>query len=219
MSTFCWCPFFILVLIKVEDLFQQWGLDFIGEIHPPSSAQHKWILNAIAYFSKWVEAIPTKFSTNPVVIKFLGENIITRFGCPRKLITDNAQAFKSLDMIDFYQKNNIILVHSTSCYPQGNGLVESSNKGLIRIIKKILTNKKRAWNSHLKYALWENKISTKKATCMSPFQFIYGIDVVLTINLALPLMKLLQDFEEEPNDITEKDESINLSTTKHGTSE
>jgi hypothetical protein len=40
--------------------FQQWGLDFIGEIHPASSGQHRWILTATDYFTKWIEAIPTR---------------------------------------------------------------------------------------------------------------------------------------------------------------
>jgi hypothetical protein len=61
-------------------------LDFIEEIHPPSSAQHKWILTATYYFSKWVEGIPTKNAIDAVVINFLEENILTRFGCPRKII-------------------------------------------------------------------------------------------------------------------------------------
>jgi hypothetical protein len=92
-----------LLSIKVEAPFQQWGLDFIGEIHSPSSTQYKWILTATTcYFSKWVEAIPTKFVTDVVVIKFIKENILSRFGCPRKIITHNAQAFKSLSMIDFF---------------------------------------------------------------------------------------------------------------------
>jgi ribonuclease HI len=40
--------------------FQQWGLDFIEEIHPPSSGQHRWILTATDYFTKWIEAAPTR---------------------------------------------------------------------------------------------------------------------------------------------------------------
>jgi hypothetical protein len=106
------------VTIKVEAPFQQWGLYFIGEIHPPSSAQHKWMITTTDYVSKWVEAIPTKFSTNAFAIKFLEENIIARFRCPRKIIIDNSQAFKSLAMIDFCQKYNIILGHSTAYYPK-----------------------------------------------------------------------------------------------------
>ena len=40
--------------ISIEKPFQHWGLDFIGEIHPPSSGQHKWILTTIYYFTKWI---------------------------------------------------------------------------------------------------------------------------------------------------------------------
>ena len=78
-----------LIPISVEAPFQQWGLDFIGEIHPPSSGQHKWIITATDYFTKWIEAIPTRNTIDIVIIKFLLENIISRFGCPQRLVTDN----------------------------------------------------------------------------------------------------------------------------------
>jgi transposase InsO family protein len=161
-------------------------------------------LTTTDYFTKWVEAIPTRNATDSVVINFLEENILSRFGCPRKIVTDNAQAFKSMAMVSFCQKYNIVLGHSTTYYPQGNGLVESSNKSLITIIKKVLTKNKKAWHVHLKYALWVNQIGTKKSIGMSPFQMVYGTDVVLPINLALPVMKLWQDSKEEPNDITRR---------------
>jgi len=54
--------------ISVMALFQQWGLDFVGEIHPSSSTHHKWILTATYYFMKWIEAIPTRQSIDYVVI-------------------------------------------------------------------------------------------------------------------------------------------------------
>jgi hypothetical protein len=62
------------------------------------------ILTATDYFTKWVEAIPTKRATNLVVIDFLEDNILFRFGFPGKIVTDNAQSFKSMAMINFYQK-------------------------------------------------------------------------------------------------------------------
>ena len=71
-----------LVPSIVSALFSQWGLDFVGEIHPTSSNQHRWILTAKEYFTKWVEAIPVRNATDSVVIKFIEENILSIFGCP-----------------------------------------------------------------------------------------------------------------------------------------
>jgi hypothetical protein len=67
-----------------------------------------------------------------------------------------------------------------------------------------LTKNKKAWHIHLKYALWENHIGTKKSIGMSPFQMVYSIDMVLPINIALPMMKLWQDMKEELNSVTKR---------------
>jgi hypothetical protein len=64
-------PALPLISTKTKALFQQWGLDFISEIHPQSNTQHKWILTATEYFTKWVEGIPTQNATDSVVINFL----------------------------------------------------------------------------------------------------------------------------------------------------
>jgi len=80
--------------ISIESPFQQWGLDLIGEIHPPSAGQQKWILTAINYFTKWIEVVPTRQATNVVIINFLETNILSRFGCLGKIITDNTTTFK-----------------------------------------------------------------------------------------------------------------------------
>ena len=80
--------------IQVEAPFQQWGLDFIGEINPSSLWKNRWILNATDYFTKWIEAIPIRQATETVIMQFLEEHILSRFGVPMKIITDNAAAFK-----------------------------------------------------------------------------------------------------------------------------
>ena len=103
--------------IYVEAPFQQWGLEFIGEINPNSSGQHRWILIATYYFTKWIEAIPTKSDTDEVIIGFLEENILSRFGCPRRIVTNNAASFKSNNIIIFCHKYHNILNHSTTYYP------------------------------------------------------------------------------------------------------
>ena len=68
--------------------FRGWGLDFIGEIHPSSSKQHRFVLVATDYFTKWTEAIPLRNMTHREVINFVLEHIIYRFGVPQTLTTD-----------------------------------------------------------------------------------------------------------------------------------
>jgi hypothetical protein len=107
--------------VVVEGPFQQWGLDFIGKFSNNSSNRVSWVLTATDYFTKWVEAIPTKTTTEKVVMDFLEDRIITRFGVPSKIVTDNAKAFCSAEMLAFCFKYGIILSHALDYYPQGNG--------------------------------------------------------------------------------------------------
>lgn len=76
---------------------------------------------------------PNSNATDSVVIKFLEENILYHFGFPINIITDNAQIFKSTKFISFYKNSNITIGNSTTYYPQGNGLVESSYKTLASV--------------------------------------------------------------------------------------
>ena len=127
---------------------------------------------ATDYFTKWIKATLVRNATDVVIIKFLTENILSRFGCPRKLVTDNAQSFKSEKLINFCQNHNIILSQSTPYYPQGNGLAESSNKSIVRIIKKLFSQNKKNWDSKLVYTLWVDRVNNKKSIGTSPFQLV-----------------------------------------------
>ena len=176
-------------------------MDFIGEINPHSSGQHRKILVATDYFTKWIEAIPTRKADYNVVMKFFTENIFSRFGCPHKLVTNNAAAFREKELVDICDSVGIKLVHSTSYYPQGNGLVESSNKSLIRIIKKLLEDNKKNLDSKLKYALWANRVTIKKSTGNSSFKMVYGTDAVFLIQLTLPVANFLQTEQDEEEEM------------------
>ena len=105
------------------------------------------------YFTKWVEVVPTRQATDVVIIDFLLSNIMSRFGCPRNIVTHNAKDFTSTKLVKFCNDYNIIPSHSTAYYPQGNGLDESSNKSLVRIIMKLLEDNKKAWHAKLKFSL------------------------------------------------------------------
>jgi hypothetical protein len=72
--------------ILVCEIFDIWGIDFMGPF--PTSDGFEYILLAVDYVSKWIEAIPTRTNNHKVVIKFLHQNIFSRFGIPRAIIFD-----------------------------------------------------------------------------------------------------------------------------------
>lgn len=137
-------------------------------------------------------------------MKFLTENIFTRFGYPHKLVIDNEAAFRAKDLVDMCDSMGIELVHSTSCYPQGNGLTKSSNKSVIRIIEKLLEDNKRNWDSKLKFALWADMVTTKKSIGNPQFKLLYGFEVVFPIQLTLPVANFLHEEPNEENDMVKR---------------
>jgi transposase InsO family protein len=125
---------------------------------------------------------------------------VARFGCPNRIVTDNASTFKAEPLIKFCEQFGITLLHSTPYYPQGNGLEESSNKSLINIIKILLEDKKKAWDLVLKFALWADRVTTKRSLGVSPFQLVYRVEAIFPSQLSLHVAKFFQDYQGESND-------------------
>lgn len=97
---------------------------------------------ATEYFTKWVEAILLKKATEAVVANFIREHIITRFGIPRRLISDNGTLFINKDMKNLTDAYYIKHGRSTPYYPQGNDQAEATNRVMLKILKK---NETRVW--------------------------------------------------------------------------
>ena len=181
----------------IDAPFQQWGLDFIGPVNPPSSQGHTYILTATDYFSKWVEAKAMKKATSTVVCEFIKEQILVRFGVPAKLVMDNASYFTSAEIIAFCYDNGIQVGHSSDYFPQGNGQAESSNKNLINILKKLVSDNQKNWHKKLHDALWADRTTPKRAIGISPFELVYGVEVVLPLPLELATCKLKTAIEDD----------------------
>nr|XP_033514572.1 uncharacterized protein LOC117279188 [Nicotiana tomentosiformis] len=88
-------PHFELYHMSAPWPFVAWGMDVIGPYEPKYSNGHNFILVAIDYFTKWVEAITLKVVTKKAVVDFVHSNIICRFGIPKTIITDNAANLNS----------------------------------------------------------------------------------------------------------------------------
>jgi len=127
------------------------------------------------------------------VINFLQQNIISCFSVLVSLVFDNATYFLSLKLNEFSLQNGIVLKHSSNYYPQGNGLAESTNKNLIRIIKKTIFSEQRNWHTSLTNALWDDCVTPKPSLNTSPYFLVYDKEAILPPNIFLPALQLSQE--------------------------
>jgi transposase InsO family protein len=171
--------------------FTRWRLDFIGPINPPSSTEQVFILTTTYYFTKSTEDVLLKHSTDDQVISFLENNIFSKFGLPLEIITNNGPTFISAKLTQFLAKLGVKHFTSSSYYPQGNGQAESTNKNLVRIVKRLIEDKPRQWHTLLTYALWEDQTTTKVRTGCTPFQLFYVQEAILSTEMELSSLRLI----------------------------
>ena len=116
-------------------------MNIIG-LFPKAVGNKKYLLVGTDYFTKWVEAELLANIKDVDAKKFVWKNIVTRFGVPRSLISDNGLQFDSKSFRLYYSELGIMNKYSTSAYPQGNGQAEAINKVIVNGIKKMLDDAK-----------------------------------------------------------------------------
>nr|XP_027071851.1 uncharacterized protein K02A2.6-like [Coffea arabica] len=187
-----------------------WGMDVIGAIDSPASNGHRFILVAIEYFTKWVEAESYKHVTKKVVTDFLRKHIICRFGIPETLITDNAKNLNN-DMVDGLCEQFKIRYRNSSIYrPQMNGAVEAANKNLKKIILKMI-ERHRDWHEKLPYALIAYRTAIRTSTGATPYSLMYGMEAVLPAEVEIPSLRILMEAKlDEADWIKQRHEQLSL---------
>ncbi|KAJ9547773.1 hypothetical protein OSB04_020316 [Centaurea solstitialis] len=130
-------------ILEVE-LFDVWGIDFMGPF--PSSFSNRYILVAVDYVSKWVEAIASPTNDACVVSKFLKRQIFPRFGVPRILISDGGSHFIESKFESLLKKYGVQHRVSLAYHPQMSGQVEISNRELKTILEKTVASSRKDWS-------------------------------------------------------------------------
>ncbi|GJT84449.1 reverse transcriptase domain-containing protein [Tanacetum coccineum] len=136
--------------IQVCEIFDVWGIDFMGPF--PSSRGNKYILVAVDYLSKWVEAKALPTNDARVVVKIL-KSLFARFGTPRAIISDRGTHFCNDQFAKVMLKYGVTHRLSTAYHPQTSGQVEVSNRGLKRILERTVGENRASWSDKLDDAL------------------------------------------------------------------
>nr|GFA09990.1 reverse transcriptase domain-containing protein [Tanacetum cinerariifolium] len=157
--------------IQICEIFDVWGINFMGQF--PSSKGNKYILVAVDYLSKWVEAKALPTNDARVVVKFL-KSLFSRFGTPKAIISDRGTHFCNYQFSRVMAKYGVTHRLSTSYHPQTSGQVEVTNRGLKRILERTVGENRASWSDKLEDALWAFRTAYKTSISCNPYRLVYG---------------------------------------------
>ncbi|GJV27060.1 reverse transcriptase domain-containing protein [Tanacetum coccineum] len=163
----------------------KWGIDIAGPfLEGPRKV--KFLIVAMDYFTKWIEAKAVVAISGNQVKKFLWDNIVCRFGLPEEIVSENGKQFSDDLFKDWCKKLNIVQRFASVKHPQSNRLVERANRSLGEGIKARLGKGNKNWLEELSHVLWAHHTMIKSSNDDTPFSLTHGTEVVIPAKIGMP---------------------------------
>ncbi|XP_070032746.1 uncharacterized protein [Nicotiana tomentosiformis] len=176
--------------------FVAWVMDIIGAIDLKASNGHKFILIAIDYFTKWVEAVTFKVVTKKAMVDFVHSNIICRFGIPKTIITNNAANLNSYLMKEVCEQFKIVLRLSAPYRPKANRAIEAANKNIKKILRKMIQGS-RQWHEKLPFELLGYHTTPRTSIGATPYLLVYRTEAVIPAEVKILSLQIIVESEIE----------------------
>ncbi|CAL1368761.1 unnamed protein product [Linum trigynum] len=177
--------------------FSQCGMDLLGPF-PKAPGQMKYLIVAVDYFSKCVEAEPLATITQAQVKKFTTRNIFSRYRLPESIVADHGKQFDCRQFIKFCDESVVVLRFSSVAYPQANGQAEAANKSILHGLHTIFLDAKGRWVEELPGVLWVHWTTHKVATGETSFALTSGSEAVIPVEVRFPTHRVAE-YEESTN--------------------
>ncbi|GKF39205.1 reverse transcriptase domain-containing protein, partial [Tanacetum coccineum] len=156
---------------------------------PEAQGKVRFLIVAIDYFIKWIEAKPVATITGNQVKKFEWDNIVCRFRLPGEIISNNGKQFRDNPFKDWCEKLNIKQRFASVKHLQTNGQVERANRSLRERIKTRLGEDNRNWVEEVPHVLWSHRTMIKTRNRDTPFSLTYGTEAVIPVEIWMPSLR------------------------------
>jgi transposase InsO family protein len=191
----------MLQMIPPSWPFAVWGLDIVGPF-PRAVGGYRFLYVTIHKFTKWSKATPVVNINKQSAMKFI-KSIICRFRVPNRIITDNGSQFSNGAFQGYCEDLGIQICYTSITHPKSNGQVERANMKILKGLKThtydSLKKHDKNWTDELPCALWGNWTSPSRAKGETPFFMVYGVEVVLPLEVIMGSLRV-KTYDEATQD-------------------
>jgi transposase InsO family protein len=172
-------------------VFEKWVIYFMGPINPPGKRTGaRYIITATKYLTRWVKARVVKDCRATTIARFIFDDIITRFGCPKIIMSDQGTRFINKTIEALIEEFPVHHHKRTPYHPQENGTVEAFNKILESTLMNICIVNRDDWDLRVPAVLWAYRTTCKKLTMQAPFKLVNGLEVVVPMEYLVPSLRI-----------------------------